>query len=499
LQTYEDETVYKYTGTYNDGGITGKFLLQNDDTPEDSPGNFFELNVKKTRWEGELNDKERCDDIEMWLHFDEDGIFGLGKEAGKEVIIGGQYNRETREVYFYRTDFAQEHAKFFHGIGDEVGELFIVKGDWQNYDEDTNHHWGKFELEGNLYPGPLALLDEDWTEWGQDFTAKVNWSGRFEENGQWFRMQIDHMMGKLGTNHLEGNGVDHVGTFTIAGQILLDKQENINTVFFYKKYQDGRQISYKGTLSCNDWSIKGTYTDFDQKTGNFELKSDENDFCGQETDDDTGKSINIDMKGVISSKGVYGMAIDEKGLYFARGELVTDMRWWVMARQYVGGELTLYAGRFNVSDGVAYLKGIWRKDGQGAVTTQTVMFEGKFGDGLPVGNKAIIKEYADYQKQKQEEEKAQLAKQEEEKAQLAKQEEEKAQLAKQEEEKAQLAKQEEEKAQLAKQEEEKAQLAKQEEEPKADAGPVEEPKADAGPVEEPKADAGPVEEPKADV
>jgi hypothetical protein len=67
-----------------------------------------------------------------------------------------------------------------------------------------------------------------------------------------------------------------------------------------------------------------------------------------------------------------------------------------MARQYVHGEVSLYAGRFNVSGGVAYLKGIWRRDGEGAVTTRTCMFEGRFGDGLPVGNKAIIKEYVDY-------------------------------------------------------------------------------------------------------
>lgn len=291
-------------------------MLHNDHTPAESPSIAFELNVKKTRWEGEINDKERCDDLEMWLHFDEDGIFGLGKEAGKQMIIGGKYDRETREVYFYKTDFARENSRFFQGTGDEVGESFVVKGDWQYYDLDTTHHWGKFELEGNLYPGPLSLMKEDWTEWGQDFTAKVNWSGRFEESGNWFRMQIDHMMGKLGTNHLVGHGIDHVGPFTLTGQILIDKQENkdnINTIFFCKKYQSNKQTTYKGTISSKDWSIVGKYTDFDQKTGDFTLKSDESPFCGQETDDDTGKIIDIDMIGVISSKGLYGMAIDEKG------------------------------------------------------------------------------------------------------------------------------------------------------------------------------------------
>ena len=61
----------------------------------------------------------------------------------------GKYDRKKQELYFYRTDFEQEKTTFFHGTGDEVGERFIVNGEWQRWDTVEDHCYGTFELEGN--------------------------------------------------------------------------------------------------------------------------------------------------------------------------------------------------------------------------------------------------------------------------------------------------------------------------------------------------------------
>lgn len=103
---------------------------------------------------------------------------------------------------------------------------------------------------------------------------KVEWAGRFEQNGAWTAMTFQDMQhDKAGT--IIGAGSDQCGPFVISGKID-NKSKKVKIIKTYPVDEDGdggAVWNYDGDLNAKG-DIIGTYeSEYEGKSGRFELKS----------------------------------------------------------------------------------------------------------------------------------------------------------------------------------------------------------------------------------
>jgi len=351
----------------------------------------------------EAEKKEEENDLEFWFHMDENGIYGIGKDSedGEEYLYMGSYNRVTREVKFFKTDFKQENLTIFTGKGDEVNESFMMDGEWQKYqNEPFEITFGPWEAEGELIPGPVNELEEDqWQEWGKKLEVLSKWTGFFMEKGEKYNMQIDLLTCVAGDTALEGHGEDHIGKFVIQGEVVGYANKDV-AIDFKKVYENGEpSVMYDGHIVSEEGNllIKGLYKTENATTESeeFELKYSESSFEGTLEDVAIGLEEEIKFNGVFSTKGIFGVGKDDIGLFFIRGELDVDSRWFMYSQIYItpAKEVRIYVGRFSVHEYTIRMKGCWKDLDGKANNDKKIELMGKWGDFKEDDNQKFIDEY----------------------------------------------------------------------------------------------------------
>jgi hypothetical protein len=180
--------------------------------------------------------------------------------------------------------------------------------------------------------------------------TSVKWSGRFEQGGNWNEMHFNHMiMNQQG--HIEGNGNDAVGGFSLGGHCKGNGHVEIN-----KQYHGAHTVHYRGQMDNRGW-IHGKWEIPGNCNGTFELHVDQKSWTGWFRQG--GQQHNMDIGLSISGNEVFGNGFDSVGAFTCYGNYSQHNGVMEFTKYYYGAHSVQYKGHHSKHGNQDVVDGDW--------------------------------------------------------------------------------------------------------------------------------------------
>ena len=405
-KVYAETFKIVYTGVMEGCVFKGTLEVMNDLSEEDSmdlPKNgtkgTWEISPDRSDWIGKVHNDHGESPFTIAFHVEEDGIFGIGKDAQGNYIIRGDYTRTNRAIRFAKVYVKDDSSIQYTASADEIGNEFLTKGVWQSHGDDENNEidFGEFELMGEPWPGP-RIDKKDWWSWGLSTRKQVIWDGWFKSpvDGKQYWREFTNLQFTFDDFDVVGYGEDYYGKYNINGtSVMRDDKWKLDFKQEYEAghHQDLEDPFIKFNVALDDVTMTGFCGSSVDNTVDTEMKMwvapcaftyaviDDEERNHMPHDKDTPWVVST-MNIGFSTKGVFGIGKDpEFGPYIIRGDLFPKDMSCKFAKQYVGGDknrCTIYVGRINIHENDIIVKGNW----ENAKDQQSGLFkvQGKFGD-----------------------------------------------------------------------------------------------------------------------